>query len=452
MTILSEMDFRQRHRSEGNAAEMLRGLQQEAPLGQLLRSLQPDTPWSAPSATPTAKQSRGTWHMGSRERSTPSPVDSAGRDDRHNPWVPRRCLTPSASSGEGQTPSDSGRSVRSRESYRSVPRKRAGTHPASTAPASTMLPHLQPSKRLTDKPTPLTMNGLAKTAPSRRPETPKFARLMSCKAFEANPRFRSHMEDAAVILDPFLESSTEGEQWSYFAVYDGHGGRQAVDYVEGTLHDVVLCELTAAKRSGEKLTDVRIRQVFERSFHQVDDQLKLLGSWKCGCTATVALVHRTAAGTTRLHLANVGDSSAALLDANGHAFRISVDHRPNDIGEVLRVEAVGGFIARNRVNGQLGVSRALGDHWLKSSGVTWQPHVCSRDVTRDVALVIGSDGLWDAITENEVQYLVEQSVAGDELDRTAPMAAETLVRAAQRHGSHDNITSLVVFLDGSMSR
>lgn len=392
--------------------------------------------------------------MGSRERSTPSPADSAGRSDRHNPWMPRRCLTPSPTSGESQPLADMGRSARSRESHRSVPRKRAGARLTSTSPASTLLPQLQTSKRLTDQPVALTMSGLAKTLPSRRPETPNLtlARLISCKAFEANPRFRSHMEDAAVIIDPLIENRTEGEQWSYFAVYDGHGGRQAVDYVESNLHDVVLTELTAAKGSSEKLTDARIRQVFERAFHHVDDQLKLLGSWKCGSTATVALVHRTAAGTTRLHLANVGDSSAALLDANGHAFRISVDHRPNDIGEVLRVEAVGGFIARNRVNGQLGVSRALGDHWLKSSGVTWQPHVCSRDVTRDVALVIGSDGLWDAITESEVQYLVEQSATGGDLERSAPMVAETLVRAAQRHGSHDNITSLVVFLDKSMSR
>jgi len=38
--------------------------------------------------------------------------------------------------------------------------------------------------------------------------------------------------------------------------------------------------------------------------------------------------------------------------------------------KVLRVEAEGGFVARRRVNGQLGVSRALGDHCLKTCG-TW---------------------------------------------------------------------------------
>lgn len=448
------MDFHQRHR-DGNATEMLRGLQQEAPLGQLLRNLQPDAPWSAPTATGVSKLGRSTWHPAGRDRSTRS-AEHSEREDRHNVWLPRRAITPGAissrTSREKAHASDHAHG-RMKDGTRSVPRRRAGTHPGTPASqTSRLLPEVHIPKRFADRSGALPMNTLARTSGSKQTETPKVARLTSCKACEANPRFRSHMEDAAVIFDRFMEGDAEGEQWSYFAVYDGHGGRQAVDYVEANLHEFVLSELSDAKRSGEKLTDARIRQLFESSFHQVDDQLKLLGSWKCGCTATVALIHRTAGGSSRLHLANVGDSSAALVDSTGHAFRISIDHRPNDIGEVLRVEAQGGFIARGRVNGQLGVSRALGDHWLKAAGVTWCPHVCSRDVTRDLALVIGSDGLWDAMGEPEVQYLVEQSLAGAEPERTAPMSAETLVRAAQRHGSTDNITCLVTFLDGTLNR
>lgn len=43
---------------------------------------------------------------------------------------------------------------------------------------------------------------------------------------EANASFRAHMEDSATIVDPYMAGECEGEQWGFFAVYDGHGGRQ----------------------------------------------------------------------------------------------------------------------------------------------------------------------------------------------------------------------------------
>merc|ERR1712216_267382 len=81
----------------------------------------------------------------------------------------------------------------------------------------------------------------------------------------------------------------------------------------------------------------------------------------------------------QLHVANVGDSSALVIDSNFQGHRISLVHRPTDKKEQLRVEAEGGHVARGRVNGQLAVSRALGDHYLKTSGVTGLPSVATRD-------------------------------------------------------------------------
>ena len=79
-------------------------------------------------------------------------------------------------------------------------------------------------------------------------------------------------------------------------------------------------------------------------------------------------------------------------------WRLSVDHRPNDPSEIRRIEGEGGFVTRGRVAGQLGVSRALGDHALKASGVSWRPYTCARDSTQDIVLIIASDGLWDAMS------------------------------------------------------
>merc|ERR1719456_2009151 len=142
-----------------------------------------------------------------------------------------------------------------------------------------------------------------------------------------------------------------------------------------------------------------------RTFQKIDEQLRSKGSWHMGATATVALLRRHAGGS-RLHVANVGDSRAIAVERRG-GVRLSQDHRPSDPSEARRVKEAGGFVAMNRVNGELAVSRALGDHALKDKGVSCRPYVCARDVTQDTAFVIASDGLWDSMDDMDVSKAVE---------------------------------------------
>eukprot|EP00933_Yihiella_yeosuensis_P056685 TRINITY_DN5605_c0_g2_i2.p1 TRINITY_DN5605_c0_g2~~TRINITY_DN5605_c0_g2_i2.p1 ORF type:complete len:324 (-),score=35.75 TRINITY_DN5605_c0_g2_i2:149-1120(-) len=264
--------------------------------------------------------------------------------------------------------------------------------------------------------------------------------MLTRVAQEANAAYRSHMEDSAVVVDPFMAGECPGDSWSYFAVYDGHGGRQAVDLTEARLHSIVLDELRGVVQTfGGCPSDEAIAEVLSRSFQRIDDQLKAIGAWHCGCTCTVVLAHKTSGGL-RLHAANVGDSRAVSLDPYGE-IRISRDHRPSDPAEIQRVESEGGFVSRGRVSGQLGVSRALGDHALKSAGVTWRPYIHHRDASRDSTLIICSDGVWDAITDADARVVIEHCMA----DHTHDQAAESLLREACRLGSTDNITVLTAF-------
>jgi serine/threonine protein phosphatase PrpC len=266
------------------------------------------------------------------------------------------------------------------------------------------------------------------------------------------------MEDSAVVVDPFMGEKggvNDTEQWGFFAVYDGHGGRQAVDYTEAKLHEIVLNELSSARSSASnasspsggigRWSDEAIGEAMTRAFQRVDDQLRLVGAWRCGCTATIVLVRQTQ-NATRLHVANVGDSRAVAVDSTHGEWRISRDHRPTDPAEVRRVEGEGGFVSRGRVAGQLGVSRALGDHALKGAGVSWRPFVSARDATQDVALIIASDGLWDAMSDADAKQTVAHCLAEQMPDK----AAQQLVEDAQRRGSTDNITCLVAFFDTAL--
>ena len=58
-------------------------------------------------------------------------------------------------------------------------------------------------------------------------------------------------------------------------------------------------------------------------------------------------------------VANVGDSRALLVHADGGVKELSKDHKPSDDGESERVVAAGGCVFYNRVDGQLAVSRAI---------------------------------------------------------------------------------------------
>ena len=73
--------------------------------------------------------------------------------------------------------------------------------------------------------------------------------------------------------------------------------------------------------------------------------------------------------------ANAGDSRA-VASVSGRAEPLSVDHKPQDQLEQERITAAGGWVVFNRVNGNLALSRALGDFPFKqNSAVTAERQV-----------------------------------------------------------------------------
>ena len=116
---------------------------------------------------------------------------------------------------------------------------------------------------------------------------------------------------------------------------------------------------------------------------------------------------------------NAGDSRS-VLGVKGRAKPLSYDHKPQnegmclllyflrlrltiDLGEKARICAAGGFVDFGRVNGNLALSRAIGDFEFKKSAdlspeqqiVTAFPDVISHTITDDDEfLVIACDGTY----------------------------------------------------------
>jgi serine/threonine protein phosphatase PrpC len=239
-----------------------------------------------------------------------------------------------------------------------------------------------------------------------------------------------------------MAGETPNEQWSFFAVYDGHGGTQAADLCSRVLHNQLAGELRRILKEQRNpsipVSDDAIADALTRTFQTMDDQLHKIGALNFGCTATVALGCRSGS-RLKLHVANVGDSRALAINARGH-FRMSLDHRPSDESEARRIRQEGGFVQLGRVSGVLAVSRALGDHSYKGAGVTWRPSISVREAMGDTALVIASDGLWDFLEDGDVKAAVDAGAREQMLD-----LAPKLVADATHRGSTDNICCLVIF-------
>ena len=63
----------------------------------------------------------------------------------------------------------------------------------------------------------------------------------------------------------------------------------------------------------------------------------------------------------QLYIANAGDSRTILSEKSGKVLALSVDHKPEIDTEKERIMKAGGFITNGRINGNLNLSRALGD-------------------------------------------------------------------------------------------
>lgn len=281
-----------------------------------------------------------------------------------------------------------------------------------------------------------------KGPPSAWGQVPKGKTAFISLASDDNSAFRPYMEDGQQVVQPLLRTGRDKEElWDFFAVYDGHGGRSEVDYVEAQLHTTLTLELRSRKP----------QEALVQTFKKVDSQLAMMGAWNSGCTATVVLVHQSAQGLRTVHVANVGDSRAVLVAPTGDARRVSTDHRANDPEEAARVVNDGGFVRFGRVAGQLSVSRSLGDHHLKECGVSGVPDVCSFTAEEGHALIVASDGLWDAFSDDDAGEALlshvrdAQRSGGAVADMLREKSAKLLVQSAKERGSRDNILVMVVF-------
>lgn len=148
---------------------------------------------------------------------------------------------------------------------------------------------------------------------------------------------------------------------------------------------------------------------------------------------------------------NLGDSRA-ILCRGGTAYPLSFDHKPSDGREMNRVHEAGGFVKLKRIDGDLAVSRGLGDFRFKlnqnkgadEQKVSSDPEIIvyPRNDNTDEFLVLGCDGIWDVLENNECAKLVHQLYR--ENPSNMGKICEDILDVCLKKDSRDNMTVSVL--------
>lgn len=179
-----------------------------------------------------------------------------------------------------------------------------------------------------------------------------------------------------------------------------------------------------------------------------------------GCTAVCVLVRKEDVIT-----ANAGDSRAIMCRA-GKAVELSFDHKPKSDIEKTRIEKAGGYLEDTpggaRVNGNLNLSRAIGDlEYKKRTDLLPQEQIiCSTpDVTinqltpEDEFVVLACDGIWDVMTNQDVcDFVRPRLLEGKDVSEIGVELLDQCITkdpATTQGLGTDNMTALIVKLKES---
>ncbi|CAI5723407.1 hypothetical protein KXD40_000630 [Peronospora effusa] len=248
-----------------------------------------------------------------------------------------------------------------------------------------------------------------------------------------------------------------------FGIFDGHAGDRASRFCAERIFPRILEQL--AHKSSVKDAITNAVQALDAEFCTI--ALRASNSTIVsnprrnhrrpfatddGSTLLVAIVR-----DGLLHVGNVGDSRAVVVTRGGDAIPMSFDQKPNHKNERKRLESKGAFVTGKpsfmykvwplkklidvpRVNGQLAVSRSIGDVSLKPY-ISCDPEVKTRVISKnDRFLILATDGLWDVVTSKAAAKLVARF-------KDPQKAADALVALALNKRTTDNVTALVVELE-----
>eukprot|EP01059_Diplonema_ambulator_P020971 TRINITY_DN34945_c0_g1_i1.p1 TRINITY_DN34945_c0_g1~~TRINITY_DN34945_c0_g1_i1.p1 ORF type:complete len:398 (+),score=34.47 TRINITY_DN34945_c0_g1_i1:58-1194(+) len=251
---------------------------------------------------------------------------------------------------------------------------------------------------------------------------------------EKGPR-ATNEDRMAFVPDLKLLTSLPYENCIYTAAFDGHNGTDAAETARQLLHHFVAQHLMSVPESVPP-SEQAIKEALIAAFRDTHRAIVTRSEWngsESGTTATMCLVVEGV-----LYTANVGDSKAVLL-RNGKPVVLTQSHHVSNESEVTNIKKRGGEVIHVRgvpmVNGRIQVTRSLG--FAPCQNILSQvPDISKHTLNPDDTIILGTDGLWDVFTPEEITEYTNGPV---QASTTRTLALEALSR-----GSTDNVTVMLL--------
>ena len=271
----------------------------------------------------------------------------------------------------------------------------------------------------------------------------------------SNIPHRKTMEDYHCIKQNLLKQNTN--IYSYFGIFDGHSGNEVALFLSKNLHKIISSQLINInlninnKNNSNLNNDIeyinnRIIELIKNSFKIADEKIinNLSYNKDVGSTGTIILLYKIKNNenvfSRYIVCANIGDSKGYILTKNNF-IQITKEHKCNDLNEVERIKKNGGIVFNKRVFGTLMLTRSFGDKEMKKYGVISIPDCFSHKIKdEDLYIVIASDGIWDAVCEEEIMQMGGEKLSSDDFSKK-------IVKLAIDKGTIDNISCIVIKLN-----
>jgi serine/threonine protein phosphatase PrpC len=229
---------------------------------------------------------------------------------------------------------------------------------------------------------------------------------------------------------------------NFFAIYDGHGGKAVSKSVSDILPVYFL---------DSRLTYPLDKRYVKKVYNHVESIIEQNPNCKeCGSTS-LTMSHYKVGKSEYIDLTNLGDCRGVLCKDN-KAVTLTRDHRPMWPEEKKRIEQLGGKITFDnddwRVMGY-SVSRSFGDVNAKPF-LSHEPDLYRYKLeSKDKFVVLGCDGLWDYVNEQDVINFILGNVYvnGKKKIENTKHIAKKVGNLALAKGSTDNVSAIIVFFE-----
>ena len=254
------------------------------------------------------------------------------------------------------------------------------------------------------------------------------------------------MEDKSKSIENFNNDTNQ----MVFEIFDGHGGDEMSSYLQMNLAQIYKQNLLLNK--GNIIISLK------NAFRDADDEMRnQLNAEGLGSTGTLVHILWEKENDLVVYSANVGDSRVSLISPE-HIIRLSYDHRTTDEKERKRILESGLEIIDDRINGTLMLTRIFGNYEYKnndeneedesasnsiiSKGLICEPFISKINIDLSIEnqyLILASDGIWDTITEEEIQDIILTNTDTQQI-------CSIVIKKCLRNESWDNMSIFAIKL------